>query len=46
MWACLLTAVTQLGYTELPEQAPDMMQPESIDDELLQKLHHVLLEVR
>jgi hypothetical protein len=33
--------LVQLGDTSLPEE-----QPETVDDELLQKLHHVLLEVR
>jgi multifunctional methyltransferase subunit TRM112 len=31
---------TKLGDTSLPEE-----QPEMLDDEFLQKLHHVLLEV-
>ncbi len=31
----------QLGDTSLPAE-----QPEMLDDEFLQKLHHVLLEVR
>lgn len=35
----------QLGNTDLPEQSPDLTNPESIPIELLQKLHHILLEV-
>ena len=35
------SSILQLGDTSLPEE-----QPEMTDDEFLQKLHHVLLEVR
>ncbi len=35
----------QLGNTDLPEQSPNLADPESIPIELLQKLHHILLEV-
>lgn len=36
----------QLGNTDLPEQSPDLTQPEAISLDLLKTLHHVLLEVR
>lgn len=36
----------QLGNTDLPEQSPDLTQPDAISLDLLKTLHHVLLEVR
>ncbi|KAI0728323.1 hypothetical protein C8Q72DRAFT_835102 [Fomitopsis betulina] len=39
-WSALVDAARQLGDTSLPLEAPEMM-----DDDFLQKLHHVLLEV-
>ncbi|KAH9895988.1 Trm112p-domain-containing protein [Cubamyces lactineus] len=39
-WAALVSAARQLGDTSLPAE-----QPEMVDDEFLQKLHHVLLEI-
>ncbi|EPS96733.1 hypothetical protein FOMPIDRAFT_1129771 [Fomitopsis schrenkii] len=39
-WGALVDAARQLGDTSLPPEPPEMM-----DDEFLQKLHHVLLEV-
>jgi hypothetical protein len=37
---------SQLGNTDLPEESPDLTQPESVSLDLLKTLHHVLLEVR
>ncbi|PCH34624.1 Trm112p-domain-containing protein [Wolfiporia cocos MD-104 SS10] len=39
-WAALVDASRQLGDTSLPAE-----QPEMLDDDFLQKLHHVLLEI-
>ncbi|KAG2366758.1 hypothetical protein BDR07DRAFT_1327517 [Suillus spraguei] len=39
-WTALVNAAKQVGDTSLPPERPDMM-----DDELLQKLHHVLMEI-
>jgi len=39
-------SLSQLGNTDLPEQSPDLTQPESLSLDLLKTLHHVLLEVR
>ncbi|KAG0706415.1 hypothetical protein DFH29DRAFT_902263 [Suillus ampliporus] len=39
-WTALVNAAKQVGDTSLPPEQPDMM-----DDELLQKLHHVLMEI-
>lgn len=44
-WPALVGAARQLGQTSLPEQEPDFTQQEP-SDELLQALHHILLEVR
>jgi hypothetical protein len=37
---------SQLGNTDLPEQSPDLINPNSLSSDLLKVLHHVLLEVR
>ncbi|KAH9840616.1 uncharacterized protein C8Q71DRAFT_701293 [Rhodofomes roseus] len=39
-WGALVDAARQLGDTSLPAEPPEML-----DDDFLQKLHHVLLEV-
>ncbi|KAJ8585210.1 Trm112p-domain-containing protein [Rhizopogon salebrosus TDB-379] len=39
-WTALVNAAQQVGDTSLPPEQPDMM-----DDDLLQKLHHVLMEI-
>lgn len=39
-------SVSQLGNTDLPVESPNLSDPGSIPLELLQKLHHILLEVR
>ncbi|EED84232.1 predicted protein [Postia placenta Mad-698-R] len=39
-WPALVDAARQLGDTSLPNEPPEMM-----DDDFLQKLHHVLLEI-
>ncbi|OAX43793.1 Trm112p-domain-containing protein [Rhizopogon vinicolor AM-OR11-026] len=39
-WTALVNAAKQVGDTSLPLEQPDMM-----DDELLQKLHHALMEI-
>ncbi|KAM5541603.1 hypothetical protein V8D89_004793 [Ganoderma adspersum] len=39
-WPALVGAARQLGDTSLPPE-----QPEMLDDDFLQKLHHVLLEI-
>ncbi|KAH7910418.1 hypothetical protein BJ138DRAFT_1114112 [Hygrophoropsis aurantiaca] len=39
-WAALVDAAKQVGDTSLPPEEPEMM-----DDDLLKKLHHVLLEI-
>ncbi|KIJ67447.1 hypothetical protein HYDPIDRAFT_173963 [Hydnomerulius pinastri MD-312] len=39
-WGALVDAAKQVGDTSLPPEQPEMM-----DDDLLQKLHHVLLEI-
>ncbi|KAI0925349.1 hypothetical protein AcV7_005619 [Taiwanofungus camphoratus] len=39
-WAALVNAARQLGDTSLPDEPPEML-----DDEFLQKLHHVLFQV-
>ncbi|KAG2149263.1 hypothetical protein DEU56DRAFT_781357 [Suillus clintonianus] len=39
-WTALVNAAKQVGDTSLPLEEPDMM-----DDELLLKLHHVLMEI-
>ncbi|KAF7981499.1 hypothetical protein HWV62_33047 [Athelia sp. TMB] len=39
-WNALVGAAMELGDTSLPAEKPEM-----IDDEFLQKLHHVLLEI-
>ncbi|TFK20174.1 trm112 [Coprinopsis marcescibilis] len=39
-WKALVDTARQLGDTSLPTE-----QPEMIDDEFLQNLHHVLLEI-
>ncbi|KAF7981250.1 hypothetical protein HWV62_34627 [Athelia sp. TMB] len=39
-WNALVGAARELGDTSLPAEKPEM-----IDDEFLQKLHHVLLEI-
>ncbi|CCM00303.1 uncharacterized protein FIBRA_02333 [Fibroporia radiculosa] len=39
-WGALTDAARQLGDTSLPSEPPDML-----DDDFLQKLHHVLLEI-
>ncbi|GAA6043756.1 hypothetical protein JCM8097_006655 [Rhodosporidiobolus ruineniae] len=44
-WAALRKSAAELGDTSLPEQSPDLTQPDSISTELLQTLHHVLLEI-
>ena len=43
-WKALVSTARSLGDTSLPDQAPDVTQPLQ-DQELLQKLHRVLLEV-
>ncbi|KAI3613404.1 hypothetical protein CBS9595_004237 [Malassezia furfur] len=43
-WPALVGAARQLGQTSLPEQEPDFTQQEP-SDELLQALHHILLEL-
>lgn len=42
----VLSSCVQLGNTDLPEQSPDLTQPDAISLDLLKTLHHVLLEVR
>lgn len=39
-WKALVHAALELGDKSLPEEMPEM-----VDDEFLQKLHHVLLEI-
>ncbi|KAI0919894.1 hypothetical protein AcV5_001844 [Taiwanofungus camphoratus] len=39
-WAALVNTARQLGDTSLPDEPPAML-----DDEFLQKLHHVLFQV-
>ncbi|KAK7032872.1 Trm112p-domain-containing protein [Favolaschia claudopus] len=39
-WTALVGAARELGDTSLPE-----MQPETLDDDFLHTLHHVLLEI-
>lgn len=39
-WAALVDTARSLGDESLPDEMPEMW-----DDEMLQKLHHVLLEV-
>ncbi|EGN97341.1 hypothetical protein SERLA73DRAFT_139508 [Serpula lacrymans var. lacrymans S7.3] len=39
-WGALVDAAKQVGDTSLPPE-----QPEMTDDDVLQKLHHVLLEI-
>ncbi len=43
-WNALVTTAQQLGDTSLPEKAPD--NEEEVTEDLLKKLHHVLMEVR
>ncbi|BGP56140.1 hypothetical protein JCM8202_005908 [Rhodotorula sphaerocarpa] len=44
-WQALRKSAAELGNTDLPEQAPDATQPETVSVELLKTLHHVLLEI-
>ncbi|KAI0919893.1 hypothetical protein AcW1_002970 [Taiwanofungus camphoratus] len=39
-WAALVNTARQLGDTSLPDEPPAML-----DDEFLQKLHHVLFQI-
>jgi multifunctional methyltransferase subunit TRM112 len=44
-WSALVKTARELGDTSLPDQSPDINDP-MMDEEVLKKLHHVLLEVR
>ncbi|CAD6576001.1 MAG: hypothetical protein CYPHOPRED_005845 [Cyphobasidiales sp. Tagirdzhanova-0007] len=48
-WGALVGAAKELGDTSLPEQEPTSISDDGsyveMDDELLKKLHHVLLEI-
>ncbi|GAA5844190.1 hypothetical protein JCM11251_006712 [Rhodosporidiobolus azoricus] len=44
-WQALRQSAAELGNTDLPEQSPDLTQPDSISLDLLKVLHHVLLEI-
>ncbi|GAA6052082.1 hypothetical protein JCM3770_006622 [Rhodotorula araucariae] len=44
-WQALRKSAAELGNTDLPEQSPDLTQPDSVSLDLLQTLHHVLLEI-
>lgn len=44
-WAALVSTAQQLGQTTLPAQEPDFTQAAPSED-ILQALHHILLEVR
>ncbi|SGY14486.1 BQ5605_C010g06198 [Microbotryum silenes-dioicae] len=44
-WHALCTSAQQLGDTSLPTERPDFDDPQAVPLDLIQKLHHVLLEV-
>ncbi|KAF6845418.1 peptidyl-prolyl cis-trans isomerase B [Colletotrichum musicola] len=44
-WAALRTNATELGFPELPSEAPSAEQLES-DDKMLKDLHHLLMETQ
>ncbi|KAN0064529.1 hypothetical protein ACQY0O_002157 [Thecaphora frezii] len=43
-WNALVSTARALGDTSLPDKGPDPSEP-MLDEELLRKLHHVLLEI-
>lgn len=43
-WSALVKTARDLGDTSLPDQSPDINDP-MMDEDVLKKLHHVLLEV-
>ncbi|KAM0789594.1 hypothetical protein ACM66B_000402 [Microbotryomycetes sp. NB124-2] len=44
-YQALRQSAAELGNTDLPEAAPDLTNPDSISEEMLKTLHHVLLEI-
>ncbi|SCZ89173.1 BZ3501_MvSof-1269-A2-R1_Chr9g10068 [Microbotryum saponariae] len=44
-WHALCTSAQQLGDTSLPAERPDFDDPQAVPLDLIQKLHHVLLEI-
>ncbi|KAI5477598.1 hypothetical protein MNV49_006085 [Pseudohyphozyma bogoriensis] len=45
-WAALRKSAAELGNTDLPEESPDLAQPQDVSEEILKTLHHVLLEIQ